>query len=50
MGAIVAPPVMGFYNKPKSVDDMVDHSVGRALDLLDVDARMVKRWSGKPPE
>lgn len=44
MGAIVAPPLPAFYNKPESIDDMVNHSVGRVLDLFDVDVGLVKRW------
>ena len=43
-GAIIAPPVPGFYSRPKSIEDMVDHSVGRVLDLFDIDAGIVKRW------
>lgn len=43
-GAIVMPPVPGFYSRPKSVADMVTQSVGRALDLLGIDAGVVKRW------
>lgn len=46
MGAIIAPPVPAFYNKPTSIDDLVNHSVGRVLDLLDIELDMVKRWSG----
>lgn len=44
MGAIVAPPLPAFYNNPTSVDDIVNHSVGRILDLFDIDAGVVKRW------
>ena len=44
MGAIVAPPLPAFYAEPQSVDDLVDQSVGRALDLLGVDTPLVKRW------
>ena len=44
MGAIVAPPLPAFYNKPESLDDMVTHSVGRVLDLFDIDVGLVKRW------
>ena len=43
-GAIVMPPVPGFYSRPKSVADIVTQSVGRALDLLGIDAGVVKRW------
>ena len=44
MGAIVMPPVPAFYTKPKTIDDIVNHSVGRALDLFGLDSGMVKRW------
>lgn len=44
MGAIIAPPVPAFYARPKSIEDMVDHSVGRVLDLFDIDAGVVRRW------
>lgn len=43
-GAIVMPPVPGFYSRPSSVDDIVTQTVGRALDLFGIDARIVKRW------
>ena len=46
MGAIVAPPVPAFYAAPQSIDEMVTQSVGRALDLFDLDTGAVKRWSG----
>ncbi|MEI9987463.1 MAG: UbiX family flavin prenyltransferase [Aliidongia sp.] len=44
MGAIVAPPVPAFYARPNSLDEMVDHTIGRALDLFDLDAGNFKRW------
>ena len=52
MGAIVMPPVPAFYSRPKSLDDMVGHSVGRALDLFDlgVEFDLVTRWGEDPPE
>lgn len=43
-GAIVMPPVPAFYSKPKSLMEMVDQSVGRALDLFDIHLPHVKRW------
>lgn len=46
MGAIIAPPVPAFYARPGSVDDIVTQSVGRALDLFDIDSGRVKRWPG----
>lgn len=46
MGAIVAPPVPAFYTRPQSIDDLVNHSVGRVLDLFGIDSAVVKRWNG----
>lgn len=46
MGAIVNPPVPAFYNNPKNIDDIINHSVGRVLDLFDIDHRLVNRWQG----
>ena len=43
-GAVVMPPVPAFYTLPKTVDDIVDDTVGRVLDLFDVDVGRVKRW------
>ncbi|WP_298373582.1 UbiX family flavin prenyltransferase [Azospirillum sp.] len=48
MGAIIAPPVPAFYAKPKTIDDLIDHSVGRVLDLFGLDAGNLRRW-GEPP-
>jgi len=44
MGAIVAPPVPAFYNKPNSIDAIINHSIGRALDLFDLELGLVRRW------
>ncbi|MGZ3276181.1 MAG: UbiX family flavin prenyltransferase [Caulobacteraceae bacterium] len=44
MGAIVAPPLPAFYAQPNSLEEMVDQSVGRALDLFGLDWKPVKRW------
>ncbi|OPY98295.1 aromatic acid decarboxylase [Bradyrhizobium sacchari] len=44
IGAIIAPPVPAFYAKPETVDDMVEHTVGRVLDLFDIDIGVVRRW------
>lgn len=46
LGAIVAPPMPALYSKPKSVDDIINHSVGRVLDLFDIDSGLVRRWQG----
>jgi 4-hydroxy-3-polyprenylbenzoate decarboxylase len=45
-GAIVMPPVPAFYARPATLDEMVDHSVGRCLDLFDIDAGQGGRWNG----
>jgi 4-hydroxy-3-polyprenylbenzoate decarboxylase len=44
MGAIIAPPLPAFYSLPQSIDDIVNHSVGRVLDLVGVDVGNIKRW------
>jgi 4-hydroxy-3-polyprenylbenzoate decarboxylase len=44
MGAIVSPPVPGFYSRPSTIDDLIDHTVGRVLDLFGIDAGLVRRW------
>jgi 4-hydroxy-3-polyprenylbenzoate decarboxylase len=46
MGAIISPPMPAFYGKPETVDDIIDHSVGRVLDLFDLDSGRVRRWQG----
>lgn len=46
MGAIVAPPVPAFYSRPASLDDMVDHTLGRVLDLFGIESGTVRRWQG----
>ncbi|MGH7112161.1 MAG: UbiX family flavin prenyltransferase [Stellaceae bacterium] len=48
MGAIIAPPVPAFYAKPKSLEEMIDQTLGRALDLFGIETGTVKRW-GEPP-
>jgi flavin prenyltransferase len=45
-GAIIMPPVPAFYARPKTVDDIVNHSVGRVLDLFDIETSLVERWKG----
>lgn len=46
MGAILAPPVPGFYHMPQSVGEIVDHSVERVMDLMGVPSPSAKRWDG----
>jgi 4-hydroxy-3-polyprenylbenzoate decarboxylase len=47
LGAVIMPPVPAFYSCPNSVDDIVNHTVGRILDLFDIDNNLVRRWGGK---
>ncbi len=46
MGAVIAPPLPAFYTRPASIDEIVDQSVGRALDLFGLDWSAVRRWDG----
>lgn len=46
MGAIVAPPVPAFYAKPASLEEMIDHTLGRVLDVFGLDSGVVRRWAG----
>jgi len=48
-GAVILPPVPGFYILPKTIDDLVDHSVGKALDQLGVAHQLFGRWTGPRP-
>jgi 4-hydroxy-3-polyprenylbenzoate decarboxylase len=50
IGAIVAPIVPAFYTRPQTVDDIVNHTVGRLLDLFGIETKAVKRWKGGPEE
>ena len=49
MGAVVMPPVPAFYARPETLDEMVDHMVGRILDLFGIDTGRVQRWKDQPP-
>ena len=46
IGAILCPPSPAFYTEPQTVDDIVDHSVARILDLFDIETSSLKRWQG----
>jgi 4-hydroxy-3-polyprenylbenzoate decarboxylase len=46
IGAILFPPAPAFYTKPKTVEDIIDHSVARILDLFDLDDADTERWQG----
>jgi 4-hydroxy-3-polyprenylbenzoate decarboxylase len=46
-GALICPPMPAFYNRPESVEAIVDHTVGRVLDLFGFDAKLLRRWGGE---
>lgn len=48
-GAIIMPPVPAFYHRPQTLDDVVNQTVGRCLDLFDIDSGLVKRWRADDP-
>jgi 4-hydroxy-3-polyprenylbenzoate decarboxylase len=50
IGAVIAPPMPAHYIRPQSIDDLVDHHVGRVLDLFNIDPGLVKRWQGSRME
>lgn len=50
LGAIIAPPMPAMYARPATIDDLIDHSVGRMMDLLDVESDFVRRWRGGAQE
>jgi len=49
MGAVIAPPVPAFYNNPRTIDDLIDHTVGRVLDLFGLEHPTLRRWAGIVP-
>jgi polyprenyl P-hydroxybenzoate/phenylacrylic acid decarboxylase-like protein len=49
-GAIVLPPVPAFYHRPRTIDDLILHTVGKALDLLGIEHELFARWEGPPAE
>ena len=47
MGGIILPPIPGFYSHPQTVEDVVNHTVGKVLDLLDIEHKLFARWAGE---
>jgi 4-hydroxy-3-polyprenylbenzoate decarboxylase len=50
MGAIILPPMPAFYHQPQTIQDIIDHTVGKALDILEIKHNLFQRWSGFPVE
>lgn len=46
IGAIICPPAPAFYTNPQTIDDLIDHTVGRILDLFDIEDMSIQRWDG----
>lgn len=49
MGAVILPPMPAFYNRPKQIDEIVDHTLARVLDRLHLPQSLVPEWRGEPP-
>ena len=49
MGIHIVPPMPAFYDHPQTIDDLINHNVGRVLDLFGIDNSIVKRWAGAQP-
>lgn len=50
MGAVILPPVPAFYTRPRSIEDIVDYTVGKVLDIFDIQHNLFQRWSGSTPD
>jgi flavin prenyltransferase len=50
LGGILLPPVPAFYHKPKTIEDLVDHTVGKVLDLLSIEHQLFARWRESAPD
>ena len=49
-GGILVPPMPAYYHRPKTLDDIINHTVGKVLDMFGIEHQMFERWSGQPPK
>ena len=47
MGGIIMPPLPAFYHHPKTIEDLIDQTIGKVLDLFSVDGKLFKRWGAE---
>ena len=48
MGTVILPPIPAFYHKPQTIQELIDHIIGKVLDILDIEHDLFPRWSGIP--
>jgi 4-hydroxy-3-polyprenylbenzoate decarboxylase len=50
MGAVILPPIPAFYHRPRTINEIVDHTIGKVLDIFDIEHNLFPRWSGLPAD